>query len=135
MLRKSSRSDARISASDQLFLKPSLLTLLVTGGRRIPKTSSGSQPTTSSPVCSAIVPRKLPPILLKRKFRVFNYPYSILRVCPLLLKLTSFSFFRWSSAKTDSRDCCGCGQEKGGSFQEGQCCRAQSAEQTPPPRG
>ena len=77
-LRMSSRSGARSFASDQLFLNPSVLTLSVTGGRRIPKTSSGNRSTISSPKCSAIVPRKRLPFPLRRKFKVFGYPYSIL---------------------------------------------------------
>ena len=77
-LRMSSRSDARSSVSDRLFLKPSVLTLLVTGGRRTPETFSGHQSTILSPKCSAIVPRKLPPFPLRRKLKVFGYPYFIL---------------------------------------------------------
>ena len=65
-------SSARDYGFDPPFLKPSALTLLVTGGRHIPKTSLGSRPTTLLPECSAIVPRKLPPSPPKRKYRVFG---------------------------------------------------------------
>ena len=73
--RRSSKSGANNSVSDRLFLRPSASILSGTGGKHIPRTSSGGQSRILLPRSLATVPRKLLPLPLRRRTQVVGCLY------------------------------------------------------------